>query len=334
MQSMLHQKGKPSWIPPSHTSPTLTEPKAAELVPPKEEPAAGESSEEGFSRFYNTFGSIFNRLSAPLAFAGLPLITEESATEVAATPETSPKKRTRPKSATITLNQEPDLSQIYSKAALRALSRDGHGPNDSFYVVPKTGHTASYANILSFDQKEKRRMAASIHADDGDALEGIDEDDFVDARETQGSLSPGVKKRLGRTQLENVVEELYTENASLKDMLDKLSKRLHAFEANAQNSHLALQESMRLIRPNSPTSASGGPKAQGADETLRRRNAELEEQLAKQAKQMEVLEKEYGRMERTLVKYRDKWDKLKAGAKARREAQGSADNAESSKPAT
>lgn len=327
------QTGKPSWVPPSPVAPTKQEPQQAIALPPEEERSPS-PSDEGFSRFYNTFGSIFNRLSAPLAFAGLPLITEESASDVAppAAPEPPPQRRhpsRPPHAATI----EPDLSKIYSKATLRALRGDGNGPNDSFYVVPTSGHTASYASILTFDQKERRRIAAGNAAE---TLDDPDEEDFVDARESQVvPLSPAIRKRLGKDKsdrnLHNVVEELHLENASLKEMLDKLSKRLHAFEINSQSSHLALAQSLRLQRPGSPMSSSGGGggggsggnKVDSGDEALRKRNRELEEQLALAAQRMDMLEQEHAKLQQTLDKYRDRWEKLKAGAKARREGQGS-----------
>lgn len=344
--NMLDQTGKPSWVPPAQTQ----APKPPEQPPPnnpKSEAGSSNLNEEGFSRFYSTFGSIINRLSAPLAFAGLPLIAEESSSEAApaTVTEQSARGRSRSKSSQ-TANVEPDLSKIYSKATLRALRGDGNTTNDSFYVVPTSGHTVSYASILSFDQKEKRRLAASIHGEDTGVPDDPDEEDFVDARESQASMSPGLRRRLGKNQSQtdknahNVIEELYLENASLKEMLDKLSKRLHAFEINSQSSHLALAQSLRLQRPSSPMSSSGGggggsgAKIEGVDEAaLKKRNRELEEQLAAAAKQMDMLEKEYNKLEQTLDKYRDRWEKLKAGAKARREAQGSAEVGESLKNA-
>ncbi|KAB5535203.1 hypothetical protein GE09DRAFT_1063280 [Coniochaeta sp. 2T2.1] len=331
------QPGKPSWVPPSAVAPSKPEPQQT-MEPVKEEEPSPNPSDEGFSRFYSTFGSIFNKLSAPLAFAGLPLITEESASESApaTAPEPPSQRRQRsrpPHSATI----EPDLSKIYSKATLRALRGD-HGPNDSFYVVPTSGHTASYASILTFDQKERRRIAASIHGGDAENLADLDEDDFVDARESQVPLSPALRKRLGNGKsaqnLANTVEELHLENQSLKEMLDKLSKRLHAFEINSQSSHLALAQSLRFQRPGSPMSSSGGGSGKaepvgggGVEEALRQRNRELEEQMALTAQRMEVLEQDYAKLQQTVEKYRDRWEKLKAGAKARREGQGSKEGA-------
>lgn len=358
MQSVLDQSGKPGWIPPTGT--TADSPRR-ETEPKKTEEVASPASDDGYSRFYSTFGNIINRLSAPLAFAGLPLITEESSSVTSSSsipephaetpPEPAPAKRSNRLKPSPAAPAEPDLSKIYSRATLRAIS--ANNPNDSFYVVPTSGHTMSYANILNFADKEKRRLEASLHSGvggggggggAGDSLIEDDEDDFVDARESPSMMmaaptSPGVSRRRGggaaasksktEQNLKNTVEELYLENRGLKDMLDKLSKRLHAFEATAQNSSLALAESIRLRRPGSPATVGvspfttgGGGGMSSTDAVLKARNKELEEQMAMAMQRMEALEKENRTMARTLEKYREKWEKLKAGAKARRQAQG------------
>lgn len=331
MQHMLDSKTgkpKPSWVPPTQAPSQGSRPPSVDEGV-ENEPAPGNTpADEGFSRFYSTFGSIINRLSTPLAFAGLPLITEESTPESPA-PEMPPQKRDRGKAITPS-GEEPDLSKIYSKAALRAVQRDGHAVNDSFYVVPTSGHTVSYANILNFDQKERRRaIAASHHDGEAETTDDPDEEDFVDARESQMSISSSTKRRVGKSQTErelyNVIEELNTENASLKSMLDRVTKRLQLFEASAQHSRLALADSMRITRPGSPMSHSGGAQGQATDETLKRRNQELEEELLAASKQFEVLEKDNKRLRHNLDKYRDKWESLKAGAKARRDAAQSTD---------
>ncbi|KAH7165608.1 hypothetical protein EDB81DRAFT_639579 [Dactylonectria macrodidyma] len=326
MQNIIdHQPGKPTWVPPVSAQ-QRPESHGKNTTSPRPDATPAAVDDGGYTRFYNTFGSLINKISAPLAFAGLPLIQEESTvSEQPETPETSPTKRSHLKASPSKI-LEPDLSKIYSRATMQALAREGHGPNDSFYVVPTTGHTMSYANILSFAEKEKRRLEASSHTELLNAPEE-DDDDFVDAREAPVALSPGAKRRIGRAntdrELNNTIEELYMENKSLKDMLDKLTKRLHAFEASAQNSAMALAESYRLMRPGSPTVVS-----KTSDEAIRKKNQEMEEQLAAAVKQMERLEKDNRKMQKTLEKYREKWEVLKAGAKARREAQGTGDSVE------
>ncbi|KAH6659229.1 hypothetical protein BKA67DRAFT_529399 [Truncatella angustata] len=328
MQSMIDGPDRPSPSSPGKISRQGSlEQRASEIdkAISKSPESNATSNDSGFSNFYSAFGSIINRISAPLAFAGLPLInedlTEEPASEPTPAPEPQVQRRLRHK-ASATVSVEPNLNKIISKAAMNALNRDGRFATDSFYVVPTSGHTASYASILTYADKEKRRLEASVHSELSNVAEE-DEDDFVDARESQAPSSPGMRRKTGKTrsdrELNNVVEELYLENKSLKDALDKLSKRLHAFESMSQNSGMRLAESMRLMRPTSPI-ASGVTAGAGGDDQLRRRNTELEVQVGLVTKQMEDMQKENAKLRAYLDRYREKWDQLRAGAKARRAA--------------
>lgn len=308
MQTMLEHPPKPVRSPQEH-SPRMQENQVNEAHQEQQQP---EQPDDGYSRFYNSFGSLFNKLSAPLAFAGLPLIAEEpqATPEPPASSDPPSPKRSRQRAPSQSPGHDPDLDKIYSKATMRLMSRDAHAPSDSFYVVPTSGHTMSYANILTFAEKEKRRMEASAHTSRGagEFPDPDDDDDFVDAREAPAAqLSAAARRRVGRARserdLSNAVEELCLENKSLKDMLDKLSRRLHAFEASAQSSSLALAESMRLMRPGSPAAAGG---------------AGTEERLAVAVGRVEALERENAKMRKTLDKYREKWEVLKESAKARR----------------
>ncbi|KAI8960719.1 hypothetical protein F5Y11DRAFT_254851 [Daldinia sp. FL1419] len=345
MQTMLDNSDRPNAIPPPekgrHSRQSNSGLEEGVLAQERVDNKQANTSDDGFSRFYSAFGSIINKISAPLAFAGLPLISEEQ-TEAptpapAPAPEPPVQKRSRVRGPS-SVSVEPDLRKFYSKAALRAVSRDGQSANDSFYVVPTSGHTASYASILSFADKEKRRLEAQGSA--GVLLEDPDEDDFVDAKESQAAARPhrlaGGSKTRSDKELANMVEELYLENRGLKDMLDKLSKRLHAFESMSQNSGMRLAESMRLMRPGSPlagkappplstlsTGTGTGALTSVSDEALAKRNKELEEQLHLMTKQMEETERNYNKARANLVRYREKWEQLKAGAKARRAGTGS-----------
>ena len=337
MQTIIDQQsGKPSWAPP--ISPAAAQRESTKTITSPKAPSSPNASDDvGYARFYNTFGSLINKISAPLAFAGLPLIQEESNvseqtvssdTSAASATASKPPSRTRMQASTIA---DPDLSKIYSKATMRALAREGHSATDSFYVVPTSGHTMSYANILNYAEKEKRRLEASSHGSVGGSIEE-EEEDFVDARETPVPLSPGAKRRVGRARTErdltNTIEELHTENKSLKDMLDKLTKRLHAFEASAQNPAMALAESYRFMRPDSPLSSRGGTIniPSPIEELSKKKQQDLEDKLATSQTLNDQLEKDNKKMQKTLEKYREKWEVLKAGAKARREAQGGGDH--------
>lgn len=340
MQSIMdHQAGKPTWVPPAAMSASRHGSRARSSADaPRADTSPSPNEDAGYARFYSTFGSLINKISAPLAFAGLPLIHEEaappersvgaaSAEPSPAPPQSKPKAARPPPSS---LGADPDLSKIYSKATMRALAKETPSASDSFYVVPTSGHTMSYANILTYADKEKRRLETSAHGELAPPADD-DDDDFVDARETLAPLSPAARRRAGgrgpdQTErgLRNAIEELSLENKSLKDMLDNVSKRLHAFEVSSQTSAMALAESYRVMRPASPGGAAhaGAGAGAGTDaDALRKRAHGVEEQLAAALAQLERLERDNRKMHKTLDRYREKWDMLKAGAKARREAQ-------------
>lgn len=230
--------------------------------------------DEPFQRFYSTFESLLSKLSAPLAFAGLPLGSE--GTDL---PEAEPARAESPGETTT----EPNMKKFFSKAALRAIKDESgayvFGGAESFYVVPTTGGTISYAGILS--RAERARLESEGQAEE-----------FVDARESPGS--PGLNRNA------KTMEELQLENQALRALSDQLSKRLHMWEVNAQSSSMALQQSLRAI---------------GGDEKVK----ELEEQIKLGRKEMEKMAKENEKLRGVVARYRDKWEKLKQGARDRRD---------------
>ena len=232
------------------------------------------AADEPFQRFYSTFESLLSKLSAPLAFAGLPLGAEGTAP-----PEPRPERADSPGETTT----EPNMRRFFSKAAMRAIKDESggyvFGGAESFYVVPTTGGTISYAGILS--RAERARLES-----DGQVEE------FVDARESPGS--PNLNRNA------KTMEELQLENQALRALSDQLSKRLHMWEVNAQSSSMALQQSLRAI---------------GGDEKVK----ELEEQIKLGRKEMEKMSKENEKLRGVVARYRDKWEKLKQGARDRRD---------------
>jgi hypothetical protein len=245
-----------------------SEPRKAEDVKAIPAPPA-----DSFQTFYSTFENLLSKLSAPLAFAGLPLgDAEEDRKKTSAEPATN----------------EPDVERIFSKAALQAVREErGHiGPGgESFYVVPTSGGSASYARIAGRSQ----------------------EDEFVDARSSPLS-SPDSRKLPKNTK---TMEELTMENQALKKLTDDLSRRLHGWEVNAQMSSLALHQSIRAMSHASPTPSEGG-----GDDRVR----EIEEKLKVVQDELARTERENDKLKTVVSRYRSKWDSLKAGAKQRREA--------------
>lgn len=291
------------------TTPTrrATAERLSEDAPPfdKTKTIAAPNPDDAFTRFYsNLTHGPFSKLSSMLAFAGLPL-TDTS-------PEDSP-TASKIEKTSARVYSGPDVDQIFSKAALKALEEQqrhpGHafGPGESFYVIPTSGGTASYANIVSRQQQG----GGSSHRASGSKDEV---DEFVDAQEILISNDARTPKQLGPGGTSLREEELQIENAALKQILDKLSHRLQAFESHAQDASMqALAQSMAGgLRP--------GPGSSMPAHELEERMRAMEAQLEREMKEREKLGIENMKNKQVIAKYRSHWEQLKDSARAREKA--------------
>lgn len=349
----------PSISPTEITSRQVVPADAHESGNVRERPSA---TDETFQRFYSTFEGLISKLSAPLAFAGLPLGTDAPDPARQKSPAETKIDRHHATSQRPSASAEPDISNLFSRAALKAV-RDANGGmpsngTESFYVVPTTGGTVSYAGILSRADKEARRGSLD------------DDEDFVDARETPASPEmrqslTGSRSRLAaRGSSDNnkntkTLEELRMENEALKQLSDQLSKRLHMWEVNAQSSSMALQQSLKAMHhqqhnnTSSPTASSAipppppplqQPHALGNNnnnnnlpstfDNHEKRIKELEDIIHRSEKERDRVVRENEKLKSVLGRYRERWEKLKEGAKTRRTAAAAAAAATSSPDAT
>ncbi|KAG8628652.1 hypothetical protein KVT40_002517 [Elsinoe batatas] len=297
----------------SHTSPSAS----------VESPA-----DEGFSRFYSQLTSgPLSKLSSMLAFPGLPLTEAEDSLSASASPSASthPTQKEKP-STSARVSTGPDVNALFSRAALKALEEQqrhpgpAFGPGESFYVIPTSGGTASYANILTKTREELRGQGGSK-----------DEDEFVDAREDLDS-NPEVdvkskSKSKHKTSIIPAVndtdntlreEELQIENAALKQILDKLSHRLQAFESHAQDASMAMMN-QSIVSHHSRSPMGGGGTA-GVREEMEERMRAMEAQLEREMKEREKLSMESQKQKLVIAKYRSHWEQLKDSARAREKA--------------
>ncbi|USP77832.1 hypothetical protein yc1106_05106 [Curvularia clavata] len=331
-------------------------------------------ADDNFRRFYNAFGGIISAISAPLAFTSLPLNPSASTPEPEPPRDEDKAARTKsrnhsPEASRTVTSSVPDLAALISKPALRALREDGApplGPNESFYLVPTTGGTVTYASVLRDPNAPNPSPSAPYNAlDDGSgSLRGSSHEEFVDARENVGPPSPTRTRRplsrgnpatsvttqlnipAGRGSRHKTMEELALENDTLKSVIDKQAKRIQMWELNSQNSFNALAQSFRARGPSRgnsdphalashvhpslpsppipqhhqpPTSPSLPPPP---DAESLKRIADLEALLASQNAKIddlmtnnEKLAKQHERDAQVLGRYREQWEKLKAGAR-------------------
>ncbi|GKZ28687.1 hypothetical protein AbraIFM66950_011753 [Aspergillus brasiliensis] len=353
-----------SWIPPAPSPTDITSQQYAPAEPSEPPRPRASLTEEPFQKFYSTFEGLISKISAPLAFAGLPLGTDPSSTETSTSRKSAPDTKTDRYNAVPDRSAEPDINKLFSRAALQAIKDNTGGAGgtgntaESFYVVPTTGGTVSYAGILTRAEKEARRSSFEDAADE----------DFVDARETppspelRQSLSGAAAAPMGKTAARNnntnttstnekfsrltqnpkTMEELQMENQALRHLSDTLSKRLHMWEVNAQSSSMALQQSLRAMhhtqnvpspdqphhnQPQAPspvTTTSGGGGGGGISSPpvpttdYDQRIKELEEMVRRGEKELGKVGRENDKLRDVLGRYRERWEKLKEGAKSRR----------------
>ncbi|EON64445.1 hypothetical protein W97_03676 [Coniosporium apollinis CBS 100218] len=325
------------------------------------------STDEPFQKFFSTFESLFTKLSAPLAFAGLPLDASTPSVAPSAPSPTTPAAVPAASTPHTRATTDPEYSQLFSRAALRALREDKHnthgtpfGGAESFYLVPTSGGTVSYADILAQHHHHG-------HALPHPPLPGVPEesgsgnmDEFVDAREdpqtpdSPRSVRAGPAKTATATaatatakQEQHVArktrEELELENGALRQLLDTQSRRLAMWEASSQSQSMALAQSVHRLPhphgggggppyPTSPASSrrpSLAPPADAADASAPTVAAvepttialrDLEDRLRISQAETAQLARENEKLQTVLGRYREKWEVLKQGAKERRSA--------------
>ena len=243
--------------------------------------------DEGFTKFYsNLTTGTMSKLSSVLAYAGLPLTADDIKPEQA-------HRSTKLRRANATT--EPDVKKIFSPASLNAIEEEhrqrgtlghGFGPAESFYVVPPSGGTQTYRNIV--------KGSRSILGED-------DEDSFVDAREAMGPPSPKHSRNMSTKRSNSnpqTDEEMQLENVTLKHTVDELARRLANFEAHAQDASMAAltQSVVALRRPMSADTAS-------ADGAMAERVRQLERQVERDADERQKLETHAMAQEKALKKW-------------------------------
>ncbi|KAJ9639536.1 hypothetical protein H2201_002809 [Coniosporium apollinis] len=320
------------------------------------------STDEPFQKFFSTFESLFTKLSAPLAFAGLPLDASTPSVVPSVPTTTAPAAAPATSIPHTRATTEPEYSQLFSRAALRALREDKHnthgtpfGGAESFYLVPTSGGTVSYADILAHHHHG--------HPLPHPPLPGVPEesgsgniDEFVDAREDpQTPDSPRSVRtvaKAGGAAMAKAKQEVYVatktreelelENGALRQLLDTQSRRLAMWEASSQSQSMALAQSIHRAphppyatspassrRPSLALPADNDPTATPAaivePTTTALRDLEDRLRIAQQenaqlAREAERVMRENEKLQTVLGRYREKWEVLKQGAKERRSA--------------
>ena len=252
-----------------------------------------------------------SKLSSVLAYAGLPLTAEDAAKLQPPSPA-----KEEPRKRTVSAGNDPDVNQIFSKAALDALEDEhrqrgtlghGFGPAESFYVVQKSGGMSTYADIA------RPQLPGIGEEEDGE---------FVDAKEVPGPASPVQGRFTNQSRSSfgsaRTHEELELENTTLKQTLESLALRLADFETHAQDASMAaLTQSMVGLRPPQRQLVSSGGEG---DTAMQERLRQLELQVETQAEEKQKVEALASKQQVMLKKYQAKWEEIKKSAREKEKA--------------
>ena len=296
------------------------------------------SNDDSFQRFYSNIRDRISSLPSYLSFAGLPLSPppeSSSDASAAAHGNKAPPDRTSTSSRN---PSEPNVTNLFSRAALRAVKDDNgnhFGGTESFYVVPTTGGTVSYAGILGREESGQGMRLSS-----GSVGEGEGSDEFVDALEKPQANSPRTYRnrdslRVALTEKgKKTMEELLLENSNLKRGIDILSSRLAQWEVGSQAQSMALRQSVMAGRVGSTEGAvnvtnetNTRAKEKAEDETaVTGQNQDAQDDKKKLEERVAKLERENEKLLSVVVRYRERWEKLKEGARTRRDTGSKADD--------
>jgi hypothetical protein len=195
-------------------------------------------------------------------------------------------------------------------------------------------------------------MKGSSHEEFVDAREDVGPPSPTNTRHPRrksgSGLTPQHSIPAGRGAGLKTMEELALENETLKNLVDKQAKRIQMWELNSQSSFNALAQSFRARGPGrmssdpstlaqalsqgsnavpalpSPPILSSQPTSPGLqpDTNAARRIADLEALLASEAAKVndlmsnnEHLAKQNEKNNQVIGRYREQWEKLKAGAR-------------------
>ncbi|KAI5797717.1 hypothetical protein EDC01DRAFT_651115 [Geopyxis carbonaria] len=227
---------------PEYSSKPTTSPPS--LISPEQPSSPGKAaSDEPFTKFYSSLNSLIHRIGSPftasLAFAGLPVGEDakdnEARTDILPTGWTHGRGRGRN----------------------FGLENDTAG-GESFYVVPVTGGTMTYAGVVQRENgREPDGSSASVRQiKKYPSKNGNDEVIIADSRQQQQQprrrhVEFERDEELSRfTGYEKTHEELQLENATLRRSLESLTRAMSKWQKKSRESESMLKNSIMAMSKN------------------------------------------------------------------------------------
>ncbi|CAZ84213.1 unnamed protein product [Tuber melanosporum] len=198
------------------------------ILPPDE--PKRKDPEEGFSNFYSSLNTFISRVGSPfatsLAFAGLPLLNDDGRDEEK---DREARRNVLPKSWVEKHGRGRGLEKGWP-------TNDPNGA-ESFYVVPVSGGTLSYAGVVRRDTSPTSQNSP------------IDDYETLPRDLSSRALSPPPpqaqnRRDPGLTGHTKTKEELQLENTGLRQTIDHMSRTMQSWQRKTRESENILKSSL------------------------------------------------------------------------------------------
>lgn len=342
----------PLLSPTSENAPSSSKPTTSplNLIPPDQpsepSPKQGPPQEEPFSKFYSGLNTLITRIGSPfaasLAFTSLPVGEEAEDNEVHGA-DLLPQGWTQGRGRGRNLNLDGDIAV-----------------NESFYVVPTSGGTMSYAGVVRRENSsdgpsgdaDLRRSVRRSKSYSGQGLGTGPTPSGPSSQPGSPAVDPEMAQFTGHSKTH---EELQLENVTLRRTVEHLSRRMQAYQRNNRESENMLKSSIlgmskasnmdilsqvqrsTWLNKRSYDDAEDGEvfsegRKIGDMELLKEEKREvedrlhtLEEELKESRAVAEKLTKENEKLKKVVQHMKDKWEKLTERARKREKQSGSKD---------
>ncbi|CAI2173096.1 1577_t:CDS:10 [Funneliformis geosporum] len=135
--------------------------------------------------------------------------------------------------------------------------------------------------------------------------------------QTSSSSSPSTPIPSESKDSTKTLEEYSIENKQLKTIIDKLSKRMLSYEKAAEENNM-LKSSILQFKNDVQKQAKRIKVKQTSPESSTVGNAHLQKRIKELEEENRVLKSERDKQNELIVKYKDRWEKLKESAKKKR----------------
>lgn len=201
------------------------------ILPPDE--PKRKDPEEGFSIFYSSLNTFISRVGSPfatsLAFAGLPLLNDDERDEEK---DREARRNVLPKSWVEKHGRGRGLEKGWP-------TNDPNG-GESFYVVPVSGGTLSYAGVVRRDASPASQNSPI------DDFESLPRDLSFRALSPPPPPPPQAQNQrdLGLAGHIKTKEELQLENTGLRQTIDHMSRTMQSWQRKTRESENMLKNSL------------------------------------------------------------------------------------------